>query len=120
MTEEEILIRAREASIAAGYTRGLGITHEVATNDEAAIRAGQRDRNWSVLCAAQALRDLSKPLSEIQPPHPDLIEARRLAAEGLAQWYAETPFLRGDKDASPEVQMTLAAIQRGRELERQS
>ncbi len=96
MTEEEIMIRAREAVV------------EVApiTVPDADIRAGHCDGDSYIRCVVRALRDLSKPLSEIQPVDPDKEEAIRLRNE--AQW----------NDSPYHVEVLMKAIKRGRELER--
>lgn len=108
MSEEEVLIRAREASIAAGYCDLSGYGDEKSAAERAAVRAGQRDNNWSILVAARALRDIDRPLSEIQPPDPDINEAAelllKLNANGVGPYQCTTGIL--------------AAIKRGRELER--
>lgn len=71
------------------------------------------------LIAARLAREGWKPVD------PDLIEAREI----VAKWWENPPshyrnvfdpesFRRGERDTFPEVTQTLAAIKRGRELER--
>ena len=95
MTEDEIMKRAREAVIVTG-----------ATNDPALLRRGGADSRLVVKVAAQALRDASKPLDEILPPDPDETEARRVASA------------LGATTNGQLYEAILAAIKRGRELER--
>ena len=113
MTEEEIMIRAREAAAKIYVDEG----------SKKAIRGGQWDSGTLVMGAAQALRDLSKPLSEIQPVDPDLIEARKVAHDTLMSLGASDEqiiageVLAGERDDAIIMHATLAAIKRGRELE---
>jgi len=56
-----------------------------------------------------------------EPVDPDLIEARRIALKNAKdRGYFHTPacYLAGDHDESDDVQIALAAIKRGRALER--
>lgn len=120
LPEGEIMIRAREAAIA--VIGGGEVT-------KAAVREGLMDGHSDIVTAARALRDLSKPLSEIMPKpvDPDLIEARKLLAETAGKPNRDDPLaqrceenrarvLRGDADKSDEMKTILAAIRRGREL----
>jgi hypothetical protein len=107
MTEEEILIRAREAAIAEWSFHGI---HSELT------RNGAYDGKGDFRIAIRALRDLSKPLSEIQPVDPDLIEAREIVG---ARYLELLPLYRaGRYDSGSTIPIALAAIKRGRELER--
>jgi hypothetical protein len=98
MTEEEIMIRAREAAIATGvWTLG---------NVER-CRRGDFDDYAAMKPFFRVLRDLSKPLSEIQPVDPDWVEAQSIAAQH--GWANEFEVW---------AKCALAALKRGRELER--
>lgn len=97
MDDQEIMVRAREAAIAAfAYSESTAVS----------CRNGYFDDSVSVKAFTQALRDLSKPLSEIQPVEPDLLEARKLARE----------IMSGERDGALSVIAALAGIKRGREL----
>ena len=79
LPEDEILQRAREAAAAVSATDSLLAE---------GYRRGKYDGpSGCVAAAARALRDLSKPLSEIvpKPVDPDLIEARKIAASILEE-----------------------------------
>jgi hypothetical protein len=113
MTEDEILTRAREA-VASLWRH----SHQLAS-----VRNGEWDAGQLVTVAARALRDYHKPLSEIVPVDPDLVEARTLAVNSLrAAKYNELAdkIERGFKDADIHVQLPLRAIKRGRELATQA
>lgn len=103
MTEEEILIRAREAAIAAPEPCDP-YCDEARQN----IRCGHWDYAYGIPQAARALRDLSKPLSEIQPVDPDEAEAARMYEDAV---------LGTDRCPTWRDAM-LRALKRGRELER--
>ena len=135
MTEEEIMIRAREAAITiyANREHDPMCVSEPRASEDKRLRAGDLDEHYAVRGAAQALRDLSRPLSEIQPVDPDLVEARRMCAEDALktshvtyQFVTYSPedaraaILAGRMDGFVGVEGRLAAIKRGRELERQS
>lgn len=116
MTEEEIMIRVREAFLA---TTARSWT----TRDNIdGIRRGAWDDLPALAPVVHALRDLSKPLDEIRPVDPDLLLAREMAAaqcEAIPHHWAE-PIRRGEKDADARsgVSLALAALKRGREMER--
>jgi len=110
VTEEEIMIRAREAYIVADRV----------TSDSylIAVRDGEFDGRLALKTAAQALRDASKPLSEIQPVDPDLIEARECAAlvyEERENKEGAEELRRGEYDDNAGVQVALLAIKRAKE-----
>jgi hypothetical protein len=110
LSDDEILIRAREAAIAAGGWVGMA----------AKVRAGEMDEGGTILAVARALRDLAKPLDEIRPKvaDPDLIEARKIAAGAFANRNIQEEYIGGSRDKCSDFQRILAAIKRGRELER--
>jgi hypothetical protein len=94
MSEAEILTRAREAAISV-WTEDMHPT----------ARAGRYDSGPTIKAVIRALRDLSKPLSEIVSD-PDKEEARSMAKEcGFG--------------AATQEDVILAAIKRGRALERE-
>jgi hypothetical protein len=105
LSEEEILIRAREAYI----TENGHLSEDGKSN----VRGGSLDNDGGlrIAIAVRALRDLYKPLSEIQPVDPDREEAMRLAR--ATGWMSEAINEPGSGAA-----LALAAIKRGRELER--
>lgn len=109
MTEEEIMIRAREAYIATFTPSWMD------DKRAAQIRAGKAAdveralEHWGIL---RALRDLSKPLSELLPEDPDLEVARKIAASENQS----TPYAADGSDDDILVTVALAAIKRGREL----
>lgn len=110
LSQEEILVRAREATIA--YRR----ENHILTID--AIRGGSWDKFPVVQVAVKALTDLVKPLSEIVPVDEDLIEARKLCAEACNDAVNKRSYITGYLDGSLAVKRTLSGIKRGRELER--
>jgi len=109
MTEDEILIRAREACCHSDYT----------ISDYAGIRAGSYDGHATLLCIHRALRDLDKPLREIVPVDPDLIAARNVVS---AHWLAldclsnAEDARRGEDDGLAIVQCALAGIRAGKAM----
>jgi hypothetical protein len=102
MTEDEILVRAREAAIKADYS---------SIYDESEVRDGRRDDTWPIVCIIQALRDLSKPLSEIQPVDPDLMEAQAIIGGRVIITSGVPQMIKQIED------IAVAAIKRGRELQ---
>lgn len=94
MTEDEIMIRAREA-----YITDYAIAETVTE-----IRGGGYDNLTAIKVAARALRDAAKPLSEIAPPDPDLVEAREIANHDYGTV------------ESIAITLALAGIKRGRAL----
>jgi hypothetical protein len=105
MTEDEILARAREARI-----KVCGIT---SARRAAACRNGSMDtQSTGIRTAITALRDLSKPLSELQPADPDREEALRLAKK--LKWSSEPKDVDNPSCAASAI---LVAIKRGRELQ---
>lgn len=116
MTEQEALVRAREAAIA-GWLDKPG--HYNSEAEKARYRAGEVDCNGLIRVALRALLDAHKPLSEVAPVDPDLIEAREL----VAQYWVErnSPMTAvgirsGKHDDGSNVMATLAGIKRGRAL----
>lgn len=109
--EDEILQRAREAAIASG---NMPVN---ATKQQ--VRSSLYDQWAAVASAARALRDLAKPLSEVvpKPVDPDLIEARKIAAEAMSA-YRESAraIVNGEQDQSEMMKAALAAIKRGRDM----
>ena len=110
MTEEEALIRAREACIAR-WPR--------LSSTAAQIRAGEDDGYSGIQTALRALLDANKPLSEVAPFDPDLIEAR----EVVAQYWDEdgspgqaVSIRSGLGNAKFSLAIALAGIKRGRAL----
>ena len=110
MTENEALIRAREAFIAQS---SLG------DHDRSQVRVGAYDSHAVVVTIFRVLLDTNKPLSEIVPVDPDLIEAREIAAqywdERGSPWTA-SDILLGRDDDNNIMKIALACIKRGRAL----
>jgi hypothetical protein len=80
--------------------------------------AGAYDEHPMFLALAATLREYNW-----QPPvDPDLVEARKVAADTCASLGGNEGYVehmrRGSYDCDREVQTALAAIKRGRELER--
>lgn len=103
MTEQEILIRAREALIA-----NFKSPDEQTLKD---VRAGEWDGSPAIHACIAFANSLSLPLSSIQPPTPQLAAARawaagRLQSNGLAGEAAEVQ--AGKMDWQPLVVAFLA------------
>jgi len=109
MTDEEILIRLREASIAN--------SPEGAQSWVDAIRSGANDSWFRAGLGFQALRDAHKPLAEIVPLCPDLKLARECAA---AAYHPDSPaardIIKGELDHLEAVKAARIAVERMREL----
>lgn len=102
MTEQEILVRAREALIAA-FTPPKEVETE--------IRAGVWDVSPLIQTCIAFANSLDLPFSAIQPPSPELAAARtwaagRLQSNGLAGEAADV--LAGKMDWQPLVVAFLA------------
>lgn len=110
---DEILVRAREACVAVLKPESHSRCH---CAEE--YRRGDNDGGRAVSAILRFHADLGKPLSEIQPPDPDLLEARKLAAEFSGSAAFKDRHLSGHYDDTPRSKGFLAAIKRGRELER--
>ena len=115
MSADEVLIRAREALIEA-----YGWPDEPATQ----TRLGDSDDFTPIIAIIAYERDRAKPLAEVAPhtvEDADLVEARKLAVCYYENtfWPAKARECElGNKDEEQVVQSHLAAIKRGRELER--
>ena len=110
MTEDEALIWAREAYIA---------RWAVTSDAKAQIRAGKLDNVDYIKIVRRALLDTHKPLSEITPVDPDLIEARELVARYWVERNSPMTAVgirSGKHDDGSNVVATLAGIKRGRAL----
>jgi hypothetical protein len=106
MTEQEMMIRAREACITAGGSEG---------RLAAEYRNGDHDIMWGVQTALRALLDLDKPL----PIDPDLLEAREICAKHYAEAGsadAAVKYRAGGYDDSFVSTLAHAGIKRGRAL----
>jgi hypothetical protein len=105
MTEQEMLIRAREAC--ASVEPGTGIKRF--------FLSGDHDDTFTMRRVLRALRDYDKPLSI----DPDLVEARELCAklyEGDGFTTSALSCRLGNYDGSSKTVLALAGIKRGRAL----